>query len=74
MQPALLAYLAGVLVGVWRTDGPAGIRLGLALLWPIGPLAFVITVTGLLAASLVAFPLVAAAAAVAGAILWWMAG
>jgi hypothetical protein len=74
MQPALLTYLAGVLVGVWRTDGPPGVRLGLALLWPLGPLAFVVTVSGLLAASLVAFPIVGAAVGAAAALLWWVAG
>jgi hypothetical protein len=47
----------------------------LAVLWPIGPLAFVLTVSLLLAASLIAFPVVGAI--VGGAVLlgWvlWMA-
>jgi len=46
----------GVVVGLVRTDAaPAG-RVGLALLWPIGPLAFVTTVAGLLLVAAVAFP------------------
>ena len=74
MRLALLGYLAGVLAGVWRTDGPAGARLLLALLWPIGPLAFAVTISLLLAASLVAFPRLGAAVALAAALLWWLAG
>ena len=36
-----------MLVGLWRTDGPLATKLTLALLWPIGPLAFLITISGL---------------------------
>ena len=74
MRLALLGYLSGVLAGVWRTDGPAGIRLLMALLWPIGPLAFAVTMSILLAASLVAFPRLGAGVALAAAVLWWLAG
>jgi hypothetical protein len=50
---ALLVYAAGVVVGVTRTDArPAG-RVALALLWPVGPLAFLVTIAILLLASLV---------------------
>jgi hypothetical protein len=38
-------YFVGVVVGLVATQGGAGTRLLLALLWPLGPLAFVITVT-----------------------------
>jgi hypothetical protein len=48
-------YLAGVLIGVWRTDDRWATRVLLAALWPIGPLAFVIVVAILLAASPLAF-------------------
>jgi hypothetical protein len=50
-------YVAGVLWGLFVIDARAGVRIGLAVLWPLGPLAFVLTVTLLLAASLIAFPL-----------------
>jgi hypothetical protein len=50
----LTAYAIGVLVGLWRTDGPPATRATLALLWPIGPLAFVITVSGLVVAAVIA--------------------
>jgi hypothetical protein len=50
-------YLVGVLVGLIATQGGAGTRLLLAVLWPLGPLAFVITVSGLLVVAAIAFPL-----------------
>jgi len=50
----LTAYAIGVLVGVWRTDGPLATKVGVALLWPIGPVAFVVTISGLLAAAVIA--------------------
>src|SRR5215204_1090421 len=44
-------YLAGVAIGLWRTDAPLVTRLLLAVLWPIGPLAFVMVVAILVAAA-----------------------
>ena len=55
MNTALAIYLVGVAIGLWRTDAPLGTRLLLALLWPIGPLAFVIVVAILVAAAPIAF-------------------
>jgi hypothetical protein len=55
MNTLLVVYLAGVAIGLWRTDAPLPTRLLLALLWPIGPLAFVVVVAILLAASPLAF-------------------
>jgi len=55
MNAVLAIYLAGVVIGLWRTDAPAPMRLLLAVLWPIGPLAFVIVVAILIAASPLAF-------------------
>jgi hypothetical protein len=51
----LIAYVAGVLVGLWRTDGPPLTKLALALVWPIGPLAFLVTISGLVVAAAIAF-------------------
>jgi len=45
----------GVLIGVWRTDGSPATKLTLALLWPLGPVAFFITIAGLLLAAPIAF-------------------
>ena len=69
-----LSYIAGVLVGLWRVDGPWPTKLTLALLWPLGPLAFVVIVAILLAASLVAFPAVGAVVAASAVAAWWMLG
>jgi L-ascorbate metabolism protein UlaG (beta-lactamase superfamily) len=56
--PLLIAlYSMGVVAGLIAIDARWGPRLALALLWPLGPLAFLVTVTILLLASLVAFPL-----------------
>jgi hypothetical protein len=66
-----LLYVAGVVWGLVRADARPVERTVLALLWPLGPLAFVITVAILLAASLLAYPLVMIpAAAVVAALLW----
>ena len=55
MNTTLAVYLAGVAVGLWRTDAPLPTRVLLAVLWPIGPLAFVIVVVILVAAAPIAF-------------------
>jgi hypothetical protein len=55
VNAVLAIYLAGVAVGLWRTDGPWPSRVMLAALWPIGPVAFVVTVAILLAAAPIAF-------------------
>jgi len=55
VRAILTGYLIGVLIGFWRTDAKLLTRLALAVLWPIGPLAFVVTVAVLIAASPFAF-------------------
>jgi hypothetical protein len=55
VRTLLTAYVIGVLVGLWRTDGPPATKLTLAVLWPLGPLAFVITISGLIVAAVIAF-------------------
>jgi hypothetical protein len=64
-------YLVGVLVGLVAAQGGPGTRLLLAVLWPLGPLAFLITVTGLLVVAGIAFPVfgVILAASLAA---WWL--
>ena len=67
----LSIYAAGVAAALWRTDAPAPARLVLSLLWPLGPLAFLLTFTLLVAASLIAFPVVGVVVA-SGALTWWL--
>ena len=62
MNLLLGIYLAGAVAGLAATDARWPSRVGLALLWPLGPAAFVVTVSVLVAASFVAFPLVGAIA------------
>ena len=65
-------YVLGVLWGLLKIDAPAGERLAIALLWPVGPLAFVVTVTLLLIALPVAFPKVGILFWVGVASLAWL--
>ena len=51
----LIVYAAGALIALWRSDAKPLERIALAALWPLGPLAFVVTVAMLLAASPLAF-------------------
>jgi hypothetical protein len=67
VRAAFAIYLLGVVIGLARTDGRPAARVGLALAWPLGPGAFVVTVAALCLASLIAFPLFGAAAAAAAA-------
>jgi hypothetical protein len=55
MNTLLTVYIAGVAIGLWRTDASWPMRVLLSLLWPIGPLAFLIVVTILLCATPIAF-------------------
>lgn len=74
MRAVLLIYVLGVAAGLVFTDARPPARIALALAWPLGPLAFVTVVTGLLVAALYIFPLfgaVVAAGIVAG---WWLLG
>jgi len=65
-------YLVGVVVGLVATQGGAGTRLLFALLWPLGPLAFVITVTGLLVVAAIAFPVFGVILAAGIGTVWWI--
>jgi hypothetical protein len=51
----LIAYGAGALIALWRSDARPFERIALAVLWPIGPLAFIATVALLVATSPLAF-------------------
>jgi len=55
MNTVLAIYLIGIAIGLWRTDAPLPMRLLLAVLWPIGPLAFVIVIAILVATTPIAF-------------------
>jgi hypothetical protein len=65
-------YLLGVIVGLIATQGGVATRLVMALLWPLGPLAFIITATGLLVVAGIAFPLFGVMLAGVVAAAWWL--
>ena len=67
----LLVYVAGVVWGLLRIDARPLARVVLALLWPLGPIAFVATLTILFVASLIAFPLFGAVVLAAVGLAWW---
>lgn len=64
------AYVAGVVWGLIVIDARLAPRIALAMLWPLGPIAFAVTITILLAASLIAFPVWGAAVLIAAAAAW----
>jgi len=74
MLTPLLAFAAGVAIGLWRVDGSPAARLTIALLWPLGLAAAVVTVSALILAGMVLFPLVGAAVVITASLLWWVVG
>ena len=64
-------YVAGIVWCVLVSDARPAERLTLALLWPLGPLALVVTVTILLVASVIAYPFVVVPVLTAVAVLCW---
>ena len=73
-MPYLWVYLAGVVVAlaVMRDRWPA--RVGTALVWPLGPMAFVAVVIILLMASVYLWPVpVLGAISAVAALIWALA-
>ena len=66
-----IVYVVGVLVALLAIDGGLAARIGLALAWPLGPLAFLATVAGLLVVAAIAFPFFGVVLAAAIAAAWW---
>ena len=67
----LAVYLAGVVIGLalMRDRWPS--RLITALVWPVGPLAFVVVLALLLATATILWPVhVLGATAILGALIW----
>jgi hypothetical protein len=52
-----LFYLIGVVVGLWRVDGSAMTKVAVAIAWPLGLLAFIVTIALLVSVAAIAFPL-----------------
>jgi hypothetical protein len=67
-----LIYVAGVVWGLLVIDARFGVRIGLAVLWPLGPAAFLVTVTVLLGAAVIAFPRFGAVLALTAVVSWFL--
>ena len=74
MRFALTIYAVGVVIGLITTDARPLARICLALLWPVGVAAFVVTVGGLLAVSTVLFPAFGVGLLAAGLLGWMLTG
>ena len=69
----IIVYILGVVVGlaVMRDRWPA--RVATALVWPLGPIAFVVVATILLIASAILWPVpVLGTASALGALIWFV--
>lgn len=70
MNAAAIVYVVGVALGLMRGDAHLANRVALAVLWPLGLVAFAATLGILFVAALIAFPLFAGALLAASLILW----
>jgi hypothetical protein len=70
----LVVYLAGVALGLAVMRDPWPARLGTALVWPLGPIAFLVVLAILLVAATLLWPLLMiAAGAIIAAGVWLIA-
>jgi hypothetical protein len=67
-----VVYVLGVAIGVMVMRDPWPARIGTALVWPLGPIAFVLVVSLLLVVAAILWPLLMLAAAALGAGLVWL--
>ena len=69
----LTIYVIGILIGLVVMRDPIGPRLATALVWPLGPVAFIAVLAILVMASVALWPVtVLGLAAVVGALLWFV--
>lgn len=67
-----VVYVAGVLIALALSDARPLERFALAALWPLGPIAFALTLIVLLLASAIAYPIVGVPLLVAIGLVWWV--
>jgi hypothetical protein len=65
-------YIAGVVLGLLMSDAQPAQRFVLAVLWPLGPIAFAVTASVLLVAAVIAFPLVIGPALAGVVLVVWL--
>ena len=67
----VLLYVVGVVWCLLMSDARRAERIALAVCWPLGPIAFVVTVAILLGAAVIAYPVVMATIAIVATAIWW---
>lgn len=67
-----VVYGLGCLLTLLRADARPASRLALAILWPLGPLAGLVTLSALTVAAMIAFPVFGAIVAAASVGGWWL--
>lgn len=73
MGLALAIYAIGVAIGLMLTDARPLARASIALLWPLGIVAFVVTIAVLIVAAMLVFPAFGVAVLAAAAATWmWL--
>ena len=72
LTAALIVYVVGVVVGLLRVDASPVTRLVVALLWPVGAIAGVVTISGLVLMAMVMFPVLGVAVVAGAAVMWWL--
>jgi hypothetical protein len=70
----LILYVAGVLIGLVVMRDPWGERLGTALMWPLGPIAFAVVVPMMLIAAAILWPAPMLGGAAMLALIAYLAG
>ena len=71
LTAALIVYVAGAVVGLLRVDAAPVTRIAVALLWPLGLAAAVVTGGVLVLSAMVLFPKLGAAILMVGVLTWW---
>lgn len=70
---ALAIYAIGVAAGLVLTDASPLARVAIALLWPLGAAAFVVTISILFVAAMLVFPVFGVLVLAAGVAGWiWL--
>ena len=72
-MPYVIGYVVGVVIALAVMRDPWPTRLRTALVWPLGPIAFLVVVTILMIASAILWPLPILGAALLGAAVWLLA-
>ncbi len=71
-NPLAIVYVVGVVTSLVATDDRWPGRVAVALLWPLGPLAFLLVIAGLLVVAAVLWPVPALAIGAAAGLVAYL--